>query len=80
MLSFYKPVRFTACWGYLKRKHVEAKELCERALAIREKIFDSDHPEVAASLNNLAGSLYHEVGHRRSFVSLMKDWVIAPYC
>jgi len=33
----------------------QAKPLFEKALAIREKILGSEHPDVATSLNNLAG-------------------------
>jgi len=39
----------------------EAVPLAERALAIREKALGSEHPDVAASLNNLA-SLYDAKG------------------
>ena len=36
------------------RKYAEAVPLTQRALAIQEKTLGPDHPEVAASLNNLA--------------------------
>jgi kinesin light chain len=32
----------------------EALPLCQRALAIREKVLGPDHPDVAKQLNNLA--------------------------
>ena len=35
-------------------KYKEAIELLQDALTIREKTFGSDHPAVAATLNNLA--------------------------
>jgi hypothetical protein len=35
--------------------------LCQRTLAIREKVLPSNHPDVATSLNNLA-SLYEMQG------------------
>jgi hypothetical protein len=35
-----------------------AEPLYARALAIREKAFGPEHPDTAASLNNLAGLLY----------------------
>jgi tetratricopeptide (TPR) repeat protein len=41
--------------------YVEAKELAERALAIREKAQGADHPDAALSLNNL-GSLLRTMG------------------
>ncbi len=42
-------------------KYSEAITLAERALAIRKKILGKEHPDVAASLNNLAG-LYSRQG------------------
>lgn len=41
----------------LKALHAEAEPLYRRALAIDEKSFGPDHPEVATDLNNLAGLL-----------------------
>ena len=35
----------------------EAEPLYRRALAIRERVFGPDHPEVSTSLNNLANLL-----------------------
>ncbi len=48
---------------YLKEKaeYAQAKPLYERALAIREKMLGKEHPDVATSLNNLAG-LYRAQG------------------
>jgi len=37
--------------------YVQARQLLERALAIREKALGSEHPDTAASLNNLANVL-----------------------
>ena len=42
-------------------KFSQAVPLVQRALAIREKILGSEHPDVAASLDNLAG-LYRDQG------------------
>jgi serine/threonine-protein kinase len=42
-------------------KLAEAKATFERALALREKVFGPDHPDVANSLNNL-GLVLHEMG------------------
>jgi tetratricopeptide (TPR) repeat protein len=36
-------------------EYAKAEPLCKRALAIREKAFGPDHPDVAQSLENLAG-------------------------
>src|SRR4029079_551496 len=41
--------------------YAKAEPLYERALAIREKALGQEHPDVAASLNNLAW-LYHTKG------------------
>jgi tetratricopeptide (TPR) repeat protein len=41
-----------------KADYEQAKPLLERALAIREKVFGKEHPDVAVSLNNLAALSY----------------------
>ena len=41
-----------------------ARELAEEALAMRQRLYEGDHPDVADSLNNLANALY-ELGERR---------------
>jgi tetratricopeptide (TPR) repeat protein len=41
-------------WLYNRAEYSEAEPLLERALAIREKTLDSEHPDVATSLNSLA--------------------------
>ena len=38
-----------------------AKELHEKALMIRKKVFDEDHADAASSYNNLA-TVYHSLG------------------
>ncbi|MFO0141735.1 MAG: tetratricopeptide repeat protein, partial [Aphanizomenon sp.] len=38
-----------------------AEPLYQQALALRQKLLGDDHPDVAQSLNNLAG-LYHSQG------------------
>jgi tetratricopeptide (TPR) repeat protein len=40
--------------------YAQARPLFERALAIREKALGPDHPDVAASLNNLAGLMQEQ--------------------
>jgi tetratricopeptide (TPR) repeat protein len=42
-------------------RYTDAKPLYERGLAIREKAFGAEHPDVATSLNNLA-NLYRDRG------------------
>ena len=42
-------------------RHQEAIPLAQRALAIREKALGPEHPDIAASLNNLA-ALYQATG------------------
>lgn len=46
---------------YRAGRYQEAIPLAERVLAIMERALDSDHPNVATSLNNLAG-LYQAMG------------------
>jgi Tetratricopeptide repeat len=45
-----------------KRRWADAEPLFKRALAIGEKAYDPDHPDVAKSLNLLA-FLYNYQGH-----------------
>ena len=42
-------------------QYAQAEPLYKQALAIREKIFNPDHPAIGESLNNLA-SLYYDQG------------------
>ena len=44
-----------------RAQYAQATPLLQRALAISEKVLGPDHPDVATSLNNLAG-LYHTQG------------------
>ncbi|PNW31396.1 UNVERIFIED_CONTAM: hypothetical protein BEN50_02795 [Euhalothece sp. KZN 001] len=46
---------------YKQGKYSEAEPLYEQALAMRKRLYDGDHPDVATSLNNLAG-LYEAQG------------------
>jgi tetratricopeptide (TPR) repeat protein len=46
-----------ASWFKNRAEHSEAEPLYQRALAIDEKSFGPDHPNVATGLNNLAGLL-----------------------
>jgi tetratricopeptide (TPR) repeat protein len=46
-----------AVWLNNRAEHGEAEPLYRRALAIFEKSFDPEHPNVATGLNNLAGLL-----------------------
>jgi Flp pilus assembly protein TadD len=43
-----------AAWLDNRAEHGEAEPLYRRALAIKEKSFGPEHPEVATGLNNLA--------------------------
>ena len=61
--------------GVLRRvgQHMEALVLCRKALAIEEKVYGVDHPEVAITTNNLAQVLKTlgyfdeaEAAHRRA--------------
>jgi hypothetical protein len=47
--------------GVPQGKYAEAKPLFERSLEIRKKALGEDHPDVAASLNNLAELLRAQV-------------------
>ncbi|HEU5378618.1 MAG TPA: tetratricopeptide repeat protein [Ktedonobacteraceae bacterium] len=44
----------TGSYLYDRARYIEAEPLLQRALAIREQQFGSDHPDTATSLNNLA--------------------------
>jgi tetratricopeptide (TPR) repeat protein len=46
---------------YSQGKYKEAEPLYQQALALRQKLLGDDHPDVATSLNNLAG-LYKSQG------------------
>ena len=46
---------------YSQGKYKEAEPLYQQALALRQKLLGDDHPDVAQSLNNLAG-LYDSQG------------------
>ena len=46
---------------YSLREYNQTKELHEKALVIRKKIFGEDHAAVATSYNNLA-SVYNTLG------------------
>ena len=52
----------------LQEKYEEAEWICKRSLAIREKTLNSDHPEVAQSLDTLAAILRRQVG------SVSENW------
>ena len=55
----------------LQGKHAEAEAMYLRAIGIEENVLGPDHPEVAATLSNLAGLLAKQVRSPRcaSFVS-----------
>lgn len=42
-------------------KHAESEALYERTQAIREKLLGPEHPDVATTLNDLAGLLERQV-------------------
>lgn len=50
--------------------HEEAERLYRRALAIDEKVYGRDHPEVATVLHNIAVLLDTQVRFKRSFLEL----------
>jgi CHAT domain-containing protein/Tfp pilus assembly protein PilF len=56
---------------YQQGKYNEAEPLYKRSLSIREKALGSNHPDVAASLNNLAG-LYYSQGNYSAAEPLLK--------
>ena len=56
-----RPQQPGACCTDDQGRYAEAEPLYKRALAIREKALGPDHPDVADSLNNLAG-LYRDPG------------------
>lgn len=45
----------------LQGMHAEAEPLFKRSLAIDEKAYGPDHPDVASDLKNLAGSMWSQV-------------------
>lgn len=47
-------------------EHERARELDEQALAMRLRLYDGDHPSVAASRNNLAEDLRFLGEHKRA--------------
>ena len=67
---------------YSLGEYNQAKELHEKALTIRKKIFGEDHADLASSYNNLA-SVYNRLGKyiqsrqrtsRKSSDDLQKDF------
>jgi tetratricopeptide (TPR) repeat protein len=52
-------------------EYAKAEPLCQRALAIDEKVFGSEHPDVATNLNNLA-ELYRKMGAYAQAESLLQ--------
>ena len=52
-------------------RYADAEPLYKRALAIRERALDPDHPDVAQSLNNLA-DLYSAQGRQADAEPLYK--------
>jgi tetratricopeptide (TPR) repeat protein len=43
--------------------YAEARQLCERALAIRERVLGPEHPDTAASVSLLGGVLWAQVDY-----------------
>lgn len=62
----------------LQAKYDDAKPLFERALDIQENALGPNHPEVAATLNNLAGLLEDQVIHLKGFVQRLESNVCTP--
>jgi tetratricopeptide (TPR) repeat protein len=44
-----------------RERYAEAKSLYQRALAIEEKVYGSDHPKLLTVLNNMV-DMYNEMG------------------
>ena len=53
-------------------KYDQAEPLYKRSLAIDEKVYGPDHPEVATDLNNWAGLLEAQVRAKRCFQMLLE--------
>lgn len=63
--------------GYVFEKaglYDKTKALYERSLAIREKIFGKEHPDVATSLNNLAGLYQVQSNYDQAKLISVIDW------
>ena len=56
---------------YSQGRYLEAIPLAERALAIRERTLDPNHPDIARSLYNLA-RLYYTLGRYADAETLFK--------
>jgi tetratricopeptide (TPR) repeat protein len=59
-------------YSYCKGDYESAKPLFERSLAIREKVFVQEHPDVATSLNNYLAALYYAQGDYESPKQLLE--------
>ena len=58
----------------------EAKPLYEEALSIRRRVLGVDHPDLADSLNNLAGCIMHKGGMRRPSRCMMRRCRLPVAC
>ena len=54
-------------FSFAQGKYDEAEPLYKESLAIRKKVLGDEHPDVAESLNNLAGLLSDQV---RTFLTI----------
>ena len=59
--SYSHPLPPICFFPALQGKYDDAEPLYRRALAIQEKTLGGDHPDVAESLNHLAGLLRSQV-------------------
>ncbi|NEO63651.1 MAG: tetratricopeptide repeat protein [Moorea sp. SIO4G2] len=57
---------------YQQGKYSEAIPLAERALEIRQEILGEEHPDVAISLNNLAG-FYESQGRYVDILTVLEE-------
>ena len=62
-LDLAKTLNTLAAFYQEQANYAEAERLHQRVLTIREKALGPDHPEIAASLNNLAG-VYRKEGRK----------------
>ena len=56
-------------------KYDDAEKLYKRSLAIEEKVYGPDHPDVATGINNLAALLEYQVTQSRgTFLNDTLSW------
>jgi hypothetical protein len=60
---------------YTQNQYAQVEPLLKRSLAIREKALGPDHPDVAASLKNMA-QLYRKTGREEEVEALEKRAIV----